>query len=181
MKVPVSPALGFLTTGHRRWSRRRVPANFERTVNPTSLAEALNRSCRCISVDETRLRHSLESSVATAGLYASILEHQPHLFAASPVFVSREHTDRMQRVMAAIESVVASEAYRERVLCWAPQTARTDFGPLGVFLGYDFHLGPSGPQLIEINTNAGGALLNTALGRAQQACCTEVERLVTDP
>ena len=38
-------------------------------------------------------------------------------------------------------------------------------------MGYDFHLGPHGPRLIEINTNAGGALLNAALARAQQACC----------
>jgi hypothetical protein len=29
-----------------------------------------------------------------------------------------------------------------------------------VFMGYDFHVGPEGPRLIEINTNAGGALLN---------------------
>jgi hypothetical protein len=29
-----------------------------------------------------------------------------------------------------------------------------------VFMGYDFHVGPEGPRLFEINTNAGGALLN---------------------
>ena len=29
----------------------------------------------------------------------------------------------------------------------------------GVFMGYDFHLTDAGPQLIEINTNAGGGLL----------------------
>ncbi len=38
-------------------------------------------------------------------------------------------------------------------------------------MGYDFHLGEDGPSLIEINTNAGGAFLNAALGRAQMACC----------
>jgi hypothetical protein len=42
-------------------------------------------------------------------------------------------------------------------------------------MGFDFHLGEHGPQLIEINTNAGGALLNVALARAQQACCREME------
>src|SRR6185436_10075438 len=52
------------------------------------------------------------------------------------------------------------------------------FGPRGVFLGYDFHLGRSGPALIEINTNAGGALLNTVLAAAQQACCAEVEAVL---
>ena len=38
-------------------------------------------------------------------------------------------------------------------------------------MGYDFHLGENGPQLIEINTNAGGAFLNTVLARAQHRCC----------
>jgi hypothetical protein len=48
----------------------------------------------------------------------------------------------------------------------------------GVFLGYDFHLGEAGPQLIEINTNAGGGLLNAVLARAQKACCDDVETLL---
>jgi hypothetical protein len=38
-------------------------------------------------------------------------------------------------------------------------------------MGYDFHLGPQGPRLIEINTNAGGGLLTAALARAQRSCC----------
>ena len=33
----------------------------------------------------------------------------------------------------------------------------------------------TGPKLIEINTNAGGAFLNALLAKAQRACCTEVE------
>jgi hypothetical protein len=33
----------------------------------------------------------------------------------------------------------------------------------GVFFGYDFHLTETGPRLIEINTNAGGGLLNAYL------------------
>jgi hypothetical protein len=38
-------------------------------------------------------------------------------------------------------------------------------------MGYDFHLGHTGPRLIEINTNAGGALLNAYLLQAQRICC----------
>jgi hypothetical protein len=81
----------------------------------------------------------------------------------------------MQRVIAAIETVIRSEPFRRRAVGQAPAIAHADHGPHGVFLGYDFHLGRSGPQLIEINTNAGGALLNAALVRAQQACCSEME------
>jgi len=47
-------------------------------------------------------------------------------------------------------------------------------GPVGVFMGYDFHLGIDGPKLIEINTNAGGALINAYLLQAQRACCAEM-------
>src|SRR4029078_3582916 len=39
----------------------------------------------------------------------------------------------------------------------------------------------AGPQLIEINTNAGGALLNAVLGRAQRARCEAMEGLVPGP
>ena len=48
-------------------------------------------------------------------------------------------------------------------------------------MGFDFHLGVHGPKLIEINTNAGGALLNTALARAQEACCAAMDWAFTPP
>jgi hypothetical protein len=141
-------------------------------------AEELNRRCHCIAVDPERLREHLESSSETTGFYASILKAQPNLFSGSPVFLARAQLDRMQHVIACIESVVASEPFRRHALAAAPAIARTDHGPRGVFLGYDFHLGRQGPQLIEINTNAGGALLNAALADAQQACCLEVAAIL---
>ena len=45
----------------------------------------------------------------------------------------------------------------------APAIARVPVAARGVFMGYDFHLTASGPKLIEINTNAGGGLLNAYL------------------
>src|SRR5512135_3376039 len=77
-------------------------------------------------------------------------------------------------MIAAVESVVRLSGYRESALARAPRIAQLDPGPLGVFLGFDFHLSARGPQLIEINTNAGGALLNAVLARAQRACCREM-------
>jgi hypothetical protein len=87
----------------------------------------------------------------------------------------------MQEIIDAVESVVALPAFRAAVLEYAPPIARFDPGSRGVFLGYDFHLGHGGPRLIEINSNAGGALLSAELGRAQRACCEEVRGLVTGP
>ncbi|MCC4272742.1 MULTISPECIES: hypothetical protein [Marinobacter] len=77
----------------------------------------------------------------------------------------------MKRIVQAIEFAAELPPYKERALSWAPDIAGFDPGPIGAFMGYDFHLGENGPQLIEINTNAGGAFLNTVLARAQHRCC----------
>jgi hypothetical protein len=147
-------------------------------LNASALAEELNRLCHCIAVDPAKLRDRLESGPETAGVYASILKDQPNLFSGSPVFLARAQLDQMQAVITAIEAVVASDPFQRYAFDAAPAIARCEHGPRGVFLGYDFHLGHDGPQLIEINTNAGGALLNVALAGAQQACCEEVSAVL---
>ena len=80
----------------------------------------------------------------------------------------------MEEIIGAVECVAKNRSYRDAVLTPAPVSAHRDFGPRGAFFGYDFHLGADGPKLIEINTNAGGALLNLYLAAAHQACCAEV-------
>ncbi|WP_313950539.1 hypothetical protein [Accumulibacter sp.] len=143
-------------------------------------AEWLNRGCACVSVDHQSLRQALEEGDGTVS-HADLLATRPHLFSDSVVFVSEEHLLRMARTIAALEEVVVLPAYRQRVLSYAPSIARHSPAAAGVFLGYDFHLGPDGPQLIEINSNAGGALLNACLLRAQRACCAPVARLLPAP
>jgi len=145
------------------------------------MIDALNRDCFCVSLDREALRRALEADPEARGLHSMIEERCPHLFASLPLFVSRAHVDEMARLIEAVESVVALPAYREAVLAWAPDIARHDSGAIGAFIGYDFHVGVEGPRLIEINTNAGGALLNAVLARAQRACCKEIEALVSGP
>ncbi len=140
-------------------------------------AELLNRGCACISVDHQSLKAALEHGEGSIS-HADLLATRPHLFSDSMVFVSEAHLLRMAKTVAALERVVALPAYRERVLAHAPPVARHSPGAAGVFLGYDFHLGPDGPWLIEINSNAGGALLNACLLRAQRACCEPVARMM---
>ena len=140
------------------------------------LAERLNADCHCVSLDSARLEDELER--VSPGFHAEVMDGRPHLFSSSTVFVSADHVGRMARLVAAVERVVALPAYRTHVLSWAAESARHDTPAAGVFLGYDFHLGAAGPQLIEINTNAGGGLLNALLARAQQACCDDVEPLL---
>jgi len=145
------------------------------------MIETLNRDCFCVSLDPDALRRALEADPAARGLHRLIEERCPHLFAALPVFVSRRHVDAMAGVIRAVDSVAALPAYREAALKWAPAIARFDPGTPGAFMGYDFHLGANGPRLIEINTNAGGALFNTILARAQRACCEDIASFVTGP
>jgi hypothetical protein len=146
-----------------------------------SLVEQLNRDCFCIGADLPELRQRLETELRSRGVLRPLVESHPHLFSVLSVFVSRAHVDRMLEIVGAIESVIGLSEFRRSVLDAAPEIARFDAGPLGVFMGFDFHLGIGGPQLIEINTNAGGALLNALLGSAQRACCAPVERLLTGP
>ena len=134
--------------------------------------ERLNEECYCISLDREALRREFSRACPTCGVDA-LIEGGP-LFSPLPVFVARPHLEAMRAVIAAVETVVASPLYREAALAWAPAIARHEPHSPGVFFGYDFHLGPSGPKLIEINTNAGGAMLNAVLARAQRACCDAV-------
>jgi hypothetical protein len=143
--------------------------------------ESFNNDCFCVSLDRDALRRAIEADPATQGLHEVIAEKCPHLFAALPVFVSREHVERMAEVIRAVEATAALPAYREAALAWAPAIARHDSGAAGAFMGYDFHLGANGPRLIEVNTNAGGAMLNAVLGRAQRACCDDVASLSGGP
>lgn len=104
-------------------------------------------------------------------LYRMIVEERPHLFAESAVFVTDTCVQRQRDIIAAVESVIALPAYQERVLAYAPDAAQFIPKADSVFFGYDFHLSTEGPHLIEINTNAGGALLNAIVARTQKVCC----------
>jgi hypothetical protein len=144
--------------------------------------EALNSACFCISLDTGALGRALESEIGQPGLFELVRERCPYLFAARPVFVSQAHLARMAELVRAIESVVALPAYRAQVLAQSPAIARHDpGGARGVFFGYDFHVTEGGFGLIEINTNAGGAMLNAVLTRAQRACCPAMEHLLPTP
>lgn len=114
-------------------------------------SQDLNRECPCES-------HALDG--------------HPRFYSNVPVFVAAEHVHQMQSVIDAVQAVAALPGYRAAVLAEAPPIARIDPGTPGVFTGFDFHVGADGPKLIEINTNAGGALLNAAAEWRHPACCS---------
>lgn len=141
-----------------------------------SLANQLNQDCYCITLDRKALNTSLEDQLAETRNNPIGANELNKLFSATPVFVPNTEIETMERIVKAIESAAELPSYQERVLSWAPEIAAFDPGPIGAFMGYDFHLGNDGPQLIEVNTNAGGAFLNVLLARAQKRCCNAAQQ-----
>lgn len=141
----------------------------------SGVRELLNQECFCISLDRAALSASFNRELGTPELSAMVQERCPYLFASQPVFIPALQIRRMEEVVRAVESVVAMPAYRKLVLARAPIVAQVaSAGALGVFFGYDFHLTDGHLGLIEINTNAGGAMLNAVMARAHRACCADL-------
>jgi len=164
---------------HGDGNRRRGDAGGQNEAEPANqLADMLNRFCHCINVDRDALRRTLETNLGKSGAYSRLLKTHPNLLAESPVFLSRDQVDQMKKIIGSIQNVAALKTYQDLVLGWAPEISRRCHGLRGVFFGYDFHLTNDGPKLIEINTNAGGALLILHVASAQQACCRAVEKFV---
>lgn len=134
-------------------------------------AERLNRGCFCITIDRVALVEALNREVGSQDFAQGLSNTHPSLFSNVPAFVPAALLAEMGRVVDAVEAAVSLPGYREVALSWAPSIAGLDFGPAGALMGYDFHVTASGPKLIEVNTNAGGAFLNAPLARAQRACC----------
>jgi hypothetical protein len=148
--------------------------------SPSPDAACLNLECQCVSLDDTLLAAALAQEGASFGV-ADLIASHPHLFSRSAVFVDATTRQGMQDVIAAVERVVALPAYQEAAFDGAHPHARIATPARGAFLGYDFHLAEAGPQLIEINTNAGGGLLNALLRRAQRSCCEPVAKALRHP
>lgn len=137
-------------------------------------AERLNRGCFCITLDRTALSQALDREVGIAGFAKSLAETHASLFSNVPVFVPASVLTEMEQVVQAVEAASRLPPYRTESLSWASEISNLDFDLAGALMGYDFHVTPDGPQLIEVNTNAGGAFLNAVSARAQRACCEQV-------
>ena len=104
---------------------------------------------------------SLPAALAAplAAIYgAEALAERPCLFSAVRVPLAEADRAAMVALVAAMERVLANPRYQVAVL-GAPLPPDAALRAAGVCMGYDFHLTPAGPKLIEINTNAGGLAL----------------------
>jgi hypothetical protein len=117
------------------------PGGFVRI--PLLTADYLNKHCHCSTLDKQKLEY-------------------PRYFSDQPHFLAPADLEKIRSFIAAYEASLN-----------APN-ARAAFGnsiEAGIFNSYDFHIGPQGPQLIEINTNAAGAVLGLHAMRNPQSCC----------
>ena len=133
-------------------------------------AEQLNRDCHCLSLNRAKLRQALSTQPHGDSLCRMVCEDRPHLISDVAVFAADASLQKQRDIISAIERVIALPAYQKRVQAYAPQSAQFEPKARGVFLGYDFHLDDEGSKLIEINTNAGGALINLLLAKAHSVC-----------
>lgn len=143
-----------------------INSNSERTKS-----ERLNQRCTCLTLDWSAMVQNLSTQVddhADEILSSSAMQQ---FFSNTAVFVPSSDLEQMLTIVRAIEAAASLPDYQRQVLSWAPESAQLNPGPVGAFMGFDFHLGKDGPRLIEINTNAGGAFLNAILTRAQLQCC----------
>jgi hypothetical protein len=147
-------------------------------MNRMNLADALNLQCMCRTLDPQRLREQFDRAPGLQAFASTVATTHPHLFSQTAVFLDPEVRSTLANSITAIERVMGLPAYQAAALTDAHRIAQDNFGPTGVFMGYDFHIGADGPRLIEINTNAGGAWLNAVLADAHRDCCKSMQVLM---
>lgn len=138
---------------------------------PGSKSARLNQHCTCVTLDWSAIDAHLNEQLGEHAEEILSSSAMQQLFSKAAVFVPSAELEEMLGIVQAIEAATALPNYQQTVLSWAPESAQHNPGPVGAFMGFDFHLSEDGPRLIEINTNAGGAFLNAILAHAQLQCC----------
>jgi hypothetical protein len=132
------------------------------------LAPVLNDACQCFWLDRAQLHRQLIQNLGDA---AQLMESRPGLISGTVVFLGPDEAASMDRTVSLVTRALASPAFRSHVDKQAPEIARRPQDVTPGMLGFDFHLGGTQPQLIEVNTNPGGLLVNLELARAVTAGC----------
>lgn len=138
-----------------------------------STIQNLNSNCYCFPIDresiDLGLRQSVPEVIALDG-------SRENLFAGTGILLDRSDVDAMLGVVDAIETLANSISFRNTKIIENPELSDwQDLTGDGMIMGYDFHIGADGPQLIEVNSNAGGAFivneLNSVTNQSYPPCC----------
>ncbi len=118
-------------------------------------ADFLNEHCHCSTLDKSKLEH-------------------PQYFSEHPHFLSHGDLLQMQAFIEAHERLIPLLHFGH-----APQLMQRM--ERGIFNSYDFHISDRGPQLIEINTNAAGAMLGMLATEKMMKCCEGIDGFEPKP
>ncbi len=122
-------------------------------------ADYLNEHCHCSTLDKSKLEHA-------------------HFFSQHPHFLSLNDLQQMQAFIGAHERLVGVGLPAQ---CAVEGNLPLQAVERGIFNSYDFHISDRGPQLIEINTNAAGALLGLHAEREMLQCCEGLPGYLSHP
>ncbi|CAA7617888.1 conserved hypothetical protein [Candidatus Terasakiella magnetica] len=115
---------------------------------------------------------ALDADIADPAISSS-LRRRDGLLSPCAILLPRHEAERVEQAVWALHAVFSSPSLVAAALEIARGDGLPDHGLGGWMLGFDFHLTPDGPRLIEINTNPGGMLAVAAQGRALAACHLE--------
>ena len=136
--------------------------------------EAMNRTCYCLPLDRKLIDLSISTQTNVPEI-SGLLETRANLFANTSVFISSENVAAMQRQIDGFENLALLAGYQQETLEGLDDVNNLQQDTRGLFMGYDFHITPDGPRLIEVNTNAGGAFLVSQLKETLQKLLPEAE------
>ena len=126
----------------------------------------LNQSCYCFPIERAQIDKTITGMSQNPDM-PNLLAERKNYFASTAVFVSNDDRAAIQSQITAIENTIKSTSYQQAIAARGDNLANSvQMETKGAFMGYDFHMTPDGPRLIEINTNAGGAFIVNALDRA---------------
>ena len=110
-----------------------------------------------------------------------MLDARPNYFAGTAVFMSEAQRKSMMDQISAIEFLAKNTAYQKEMARRLDDPIFDQQGRTrGAFMGYDFHMTNDGAKLIEVNTNAGGALIVNAMSKALGRPSQRAENMIVD-
>lgn len=137
---------------------------------------AINSDCLCLPLDRAQVDRGIADQAGAAEM-RRLLADRPHLFAGTGVFLSADDFIQIKAQISGLEAAIALPGFGHAVgtRMGGQVSTETMATTRGLCMGYDFHITPEGPRLIEINTNAGGVFLVSAMlaaaGESQVQCC----------
>ena len=142
-------------------------------------AAKLNAQCSCISVDSKKLDIEVHRLIDDLSLAETTATKISSMLSKSGVFIDHAALEQIDQLVKAVLKVCELPLFQKLVLDNAPPIAKHKQVVAGFYYWFDFHLGVNGPQLIEINTNAGGAMICALEVGASKNCCEPIERNIS--